>query len=655
MRRLSASLVGCLLAGAALWLLLAPPRPARPSGSPRSRQRLWQARWSEARRGEGRDTRDPQDGRGWGKGREGRGAREVLREGRTGDDRQAGPINAEKKTERAAYDSPPVAHSSYDAAPPLTPSPSEPRCAPFGSQSPEAARIVAIARSQRLPQPGDPRRGGYDNMANVRRESETVRRLMREDGLSTWRPDPSLLPPQVCASASMSELLTEVPINGTAWLSFGNSGVSEMLMNWAYHVLKLGKGKEMVVAAYDNALFDSLRALRIPTYNLSGALPDHHFRGTPFLFHRMGFLKAMTIAEVLSSGRRVLVSDSDVVWLRDPSAELNFLAAHVGAVLSKLTIGAGVCAKIKVTIILLQGASIAPSTDCLDTEEDNDKTPRQRSAYLCGHSPGNVGGTVFNTGVIFMASQSSTVGFCHLWANCTLQLVAEQWWSDDQGVFNALLTGPQGDSAFYPIRSAGLDGRLIQGRAHSGLTLAPLPAERYCSGASSFLTAFGCHLVWVQQSALPFACVSVHATFTEFGDAGKRWRMMEAGMWGPLPPTYFSLGRYITFTPPQPMSDPAPCKPGEGIRLHALRDALAIARVLNRTLILPHFWCLCDRSELVDFIPSCVFPGAPPAMRFPFKASVPGKRRSMPDQSEGWRVQGWRWGVYGQCGSEARR
>ena len=31
-------------------------------------------------------------------------------------------------------------------------------------------------------------------------------------------------------------------------------------------------------------------------------------------------------------------------------------------------------------------------------------------------------------------------------------------------------------------------------------------------------------------------------------------------------------------------------------QLHALRDALAIARVLNRSLILPHFDCLCDRQ-----------------------------------------------------------
>jgi hypothetical protein len=34
-------------------------------------------------------------------------------------------------------------------------------------------------------------------------------------------------------------------------------------------------------------------------------------------------------------------------------------------------------------------------------------------------------------------------------------------------------------------------------------------------------------------------------------------------------------------------------------QLHALRDALALALVLNRTLVLPHFDCMCDRSELV--------------------------------------------------------
>ena len=120
------------------------------------------------------------------------------------------------------------------------------------------------------------------------------------------------------------------------------------------------------------------------------------------------------------------------------------------------------------------------------------------------------------------------------------------------------------------------------------------------------------------------------------------------GLWAVLPPSYYADRpdrRYLTFDPPRAGPDPMPCKPGEGhhkpgqltrdcggedpahglppkpmgkeiywqeglkrsVRLranvalmarqvHALRDAMGIARVLNRTLVIPHFECLCDRS-----------------------------------------------------------
>ena len=508
---------------------------------------------------------------------------------------------------------------------------------PAHGQSSEARLAVNAALSQLVPPPGDGRRGGYDNQVNVKRESDTVRRLLREDGLDEWRPDPLLLPPQAPPGASMSELLREVPINGTAWLTFGNAGVTEMLMNWVYWVTKLGLGSQFVVAAYDEELLHTLRSRRIPAYNYTGALPPIHFRGTPFLFHRMGFLKAHTIREVLLTGRHVLVSDSDVVWLRNPASELLALAAA--------------------------GANLAPATDCINVEADNDKSERAQTFNLCGHTPGARDGAVFNTGIIFLAATKTTVEFCERWAETTLHLPKDQWWSDDQGVFNQLLTGrgtwPFQDTGFYPVRAAGMGGKLIHGPR--GLVLAPLPAERYCSG----------HLVWMQQDAKPGACHAVHATFTEFGDAGKRWRFLEAGLWGPLPPRYYSEGNYLTFEPPLPPPDPAPCREAEGryvpggalpfpcggeepshglgrkrggdimseeaaqrsVRLrqnvelmrrqvHALRDALAVAFVLNRTLVLPHFDCLCDRSELVDYVPSCVFIGAPPRLSFPRKCST---------------------------------
>ena len=43
-----------------------------------------------------------------------------------------------------------------------------------------------------------------------------------------------------------------------------------------------------------------------------------------------------------------------------------------------------------------------------------------------------------------------------------------------------------------------------------------------------------------------------------------RWRFLEAGLWGALPPSYFDQGRYLTFTPPLAPPDPAPCRHGEG-------------------------------------------------------------------------------------------
>ena len=252
--------------------------------------------------------------------------------------------------------------------------------------------------------------------------------------------------------------------------------------------------------------------------------------------------------------------------------------------------------------------------------------------------------------MVWFRADPSAIEFAREWALGTLALTDP--FSDDQGVFNRLIL-----RGMFPVEAHSDDGRVI--RARGSLRVAPLPAARFCSG----------HLMWVQQAAQPRQCLSVHATFTEYGDAGKRFRFLEAGLWGLLPEAYYTEGRYLTFTPPMSPPDPAPCAPGQGVyvkgatprpcggedptyswvgprvgnimgaeafkrssrlqanvelmrrQVHALRDALAIARVLNRTLVLPHFDCLCDRSEDVYVIPTCMHHGAPPSMQFPFKCS----------------------------------
>ena len=499
----------------------------------------------------------------------------------------------------------------------------------FGDGQCDQARdsVRTAIERQREPEEGALWANVQSSWAQAERESDNVRRLLQADGMPSWRPDLTKLPPQRPANASMDRLLEYVPVGGHAWLAFGNAGVTEMLMNWVHHVIGLGMGWQFVVAAFDVPLLLELHARRIPAYNYSGALPATHFRHAPHLFHRMGFLKAELIVHVLKTGRHALVSDSDVAWVRSPLPVLEEL--------------------------LSRGATIGASTDCLDAASDADKTERRRSAYLCGHNPGNAyrHDITFNTGVVWFKADESAIDFAREWALGTLAL--DDPMSDDQGVFNRLMVRD-----FVPVVRHSIDGRVVRGR--NGLRIAPLPTDRFCSG----------HMVWVQQAAQVRKCHSVHATFTEYGDAGKRWRFLEAGLWGLLPSEYYTAGRYLTFTPPPPQPDPQPCLPGQGAyvvgqtpdpcggedpnhglrpyppgsgimgheaykrstrlranmelmgrQVHALRDALAIARVLNRTLILPHYDCICDRSEDVQLIPTCVHHGAPPSLQVPFKCS----------------------------------
>lgn len=218
-----------------------------------------------------------------------------------------------RRTHTSAPRTPPSTDAAEEATAASTCSHAE-----FGEgQSNQARESVqmAIAR-QRAPVEGVLWANVQSSMAQAERESDNVRRLLQADGMPSWQPDCARLPPQLPANASMDLLLQHVPLGGHAWLGFGNSGVTEMLFNWVHHLVDLGVGWQMVVAAFDEPLLRELRRRRIPAYNYSGALPATHFRHAPYLFHRMGFLKAELITHVLRTGRHALVSDSDVVWVR---------------------------------------------------------------------------------------------------------------------------------------------------------------------------------------------------------------------------------------------------------------------------------------------------------------------------------------------------
>ena len=196
---------------------------------------------------------------------------------------------------------------------------------------------------------------------------------------------------------------------------------------------------------------------------------------------------------------------------------------------------------------------------------------------------------------------------------------------------NAGSWAPSWKAGHASLRAEATHAAVVGAAPPRSFNLAPLSARHFCSG----------HVYWLQQRATPGECASVHTTFTEGGYDGKIWRFREAALWLMDPPDYFS-GRFLTFTPPQPPATLPPARNAsaptakndkynagwlvpdalrmsprlrahlELVRRHVLatRDAMALAAALKRTLVLPRYPCLCDRSEGPNIIETCTYEGS---------------------------------------------
>ena len=119
-------------------------------------------------------------------------------------------------------------------------------------------------------------------------------------------------------------------------LTFATASVDELLTNWALHVRRLSL--PAVVASMDAVVLARCLRLRVhclPMFDtaMEQAMAKEasrqgqrdassvNIRGNPTLFISLGARKVEAILMLLrSSGRPVVVSDTDVVWLQDPSA-----------------------------------------------------------------------------------------------------------------------------------------------------------------------------------------------------------------------------------------------------------------------------------------------------------------------------------------------
>ena len=343
------------------------------------------------------------------------------------------------------------------------------------------------------------------------------------------------------------------------------------------------------------------------------------FRWEPGAFRDYGVTKAEAILWLLRADRHVCISDVDTAWIQPPYALFDSLPE----------------------------ADVLAGTDCLHVPFDADRGLRahDRVEKNCGHQQGSHRSAWFNTGVMLFRATPRAIDMVAEWrermdaVKGDAQIDDQLTWNQQVGTvwYNGPFVRQSGDRlrSFYPIKPASADGRVVYA-GNGTQRVAFLPADVICSA----------HIYHVQQSAAAKRCIVLHLTYVEGWpkNPAKHWRLREAGLM-PVMPEPFDQ-KYLSFEPPAPGPTPAerdpslppgremPGKTADGkgwpvstalkwsprlgahlalIDRHiaALRNAIAIARVLRRQLVLPRMLCLCERSEgPAALLPQCVLDGA---------------------------------------------
>lgn len=416
--------------------------------------------------------------------------------------------------------------------------------------------------------------------------------------------------------------------------------------------------------------FDDGEASRVraDAYDRTGPLVGH--RENKRAFNRIGVAKTRVIRALLRASLTVLMSDVDVVWLRDPSRYLRSGQAR--------------------------RAHVAVSSDCVFGFE-----PGRPATDAFGQRP-SPNNAEFNTGVLLLRPANATLSLVARWTASQLAF-AEKHEMNDQSHFNAVVNAFGGrrevssadgevydwddevdaevaatigggsaspatadafrvsDRELFPeaherglrpryyetaaapsASGAGLgDARWRETTSGRGARIALLPTGLFSNGHTFFVSRLA-----ERSGVMPFA---VHNTYQYSGVAGKIARFRESGLWAVDDAAYFGVEdergandtddaderggagrRFLTlkYAIPGALADPVPSlrtpkggTPWNHVDLMAyqvnrVRDGLALATALNRTLVLPPLLSTCDRW--FNLLPNCTQGDA----RFPMIAPL---------------------------------
>ena len=388
--------------------------------------------------------------------------------------------------------------------------------------------------------------------------------------------------------------------------TFGNLGVKEQLRNFVTYCAKAGAPH--VIGAVDVGAFDLMTSLGSPAYKTPLASEDYKLDGSnqhsSGSWKRFASMRTGEVMKIVNAGYTVLHTDCDVVFLRDPSPYLMCDSANWGDEARYPCAG-------------LAPADVAVSSDNMSPDRDHR-----------GHAGYSAGGT-FNTGLLLVRATEGGKRFVNEWHKLVVSPPRGEFaiLTSDQQVFNHMFRKPMQ----WPGIAAKEGAWLMEGRDMGlNVKLGALPLTLFINGHGYFVQS--------AHKRLKVDPIAVHATYSlDNHDAlAKAQRFREAGMWQVDNDAYYA-GKYLalnhSISPSVQAAVDKYVKRGEApsnIDVHSkalasyvaeLRDALALAHSLQRTLILPRWTCYCDRlwsgsDDIFHF--GCMYPGAQDGKFVPF-------------------------------------
>ncbi|KAJ7953290.1 arabinosyltransferase [Quillaja saponaria] len=338
------------------------------------------------------------------------------------------------------------------------------------------------------------------------------------------------------------ELVQQRVKDNVVILTFGNYAFMDFILTWVKHLTDLGVSN-LLVGAMDTKLLEALYWRGVPVFDMGSHVSTVDVGWGSPSFHKMGREKVILIDSILPFGFEILMCDTDMVWLKNP---LPYLARY-------------------------PGADVLTSSDQVEPTVVDDSLEIWQQA-----------GAAYNIGIFHWRPTDYAIKLAKEWKE--MLLGDEKVW--DQNGFNDLLRRQLGPSVdedsglFYAF-----DGNL---------KLGILPASIFCSGHTYFVQA-----MYQQLRLEPYA---VHTTFQYAGTSGKRHRLRETMAFYDPPEYYDEPGGFLSFRPSIPKSL---LLSGEhnieshftliNYQIKQIRTALAIASLLNRTLVMPPLWCRMDR------------------------------------------------------------